>query len=463
MYRESSRSGRIPHRRYEQSNTQLRQSQENRESSARTYPRTLPFAVARAKGAILVDADGNEYIDCLAGAGTLSLGHNHPDVVSEVERVLAEDRPLHTLDITTPEKEAFVDALFESFPDEFSDTAKVQFCSPAGTDAVEAALKLAKTATGNRSVLGFQGGYHGMTNGSLSLMGDTDAKEAVPGLMPGVHHLPYPDPYRHPFGLKAGEHESISRFVERVIADSESGVTDPAAAIVEPVQGEGGVNPAPDKWLRKLRRMTRENDVPLIVDEIQTGLGRTGETWAFEHAGITPDIVTCSKAVGGGLPLALVVYDENFDVWEPGAHAGTFRGHQLAMAAGRVTIRHVLENDLDEHAAKMGEQLREELDSLNARFDAIGDVRGCGLMLGVEFVDQTVDTDDGEVPPPNSELASTVKAECFDRGLVIETGGRDSAVARFLPPLTIDQNQVNEIAVRFTEAVEAAIDETAGI
>ncbi|WP_363463326.1 diaminobutyrate--2-oxoglutarate transaminase [Halogeometricum borinquense] len=449
--------------RYGQSNERLRRSQAERESSARTYPRSLPFAVKYAQGAEIVDADGETYIDCLAGAGTLALGHNHPEVTQEVERLLAEDRPLHTLDVTTPEKEAFVDALFDSLPDEFTDTAKVQFCSPAGTDAVEAALKLVKTSTGNRSVLGFQGGYHGMTSGALSLMGDTDAKEPVPGLMSNVHHLPYPDPYRHPFGLDGDGHEPVSHFVERVLADPESGVTDPAGLIVELVQGEGGVNPAPDEWVREIRRITDEHDVPLIVDEIQTGMGRTGETWSFEHADIVPDVLTCSKAIGGGLPLAVVVYDEELDVWDPGAHAGTFRGHQLAMAAGRVTIRHVVENNLDEHAAVMGERLRESLADLERRFDAVGDVRGRGLMLGVEFIDTATETPDGEVPPPDGDLASAVKSECFDRGLIIETGGRDSAVARFLPPLTITRNQVDEIADRFREAVEAVVEGDFGV
>jgi len=439
--------------RADQTNVQLRASQRERESSARTYPRSLPFAIAHAQGIEVVDADGNEYLDCLAGAGTLALGHNHPEVTEELERLLDEDRPLHTLDITTPEKEAFVDTLFESLPDEFSERAKVQFCSPAGTDAVEAALKLVKTATGNRSVLGFQGGYHGMTSGSLSLMGDTNAKEDVSGLMSDVHHLPYPDQYRHPFGLD-GDHCSVSHFVDRVINDNESGVTDPAGMILELVQGEGGVNPAPDEWVREMQRLTREADVPLIVDEIQTGMGRTGETWAFEHADIVPDVVTCSKAVGGGLPLAVVVYDESLDEWEPGAHAGTFRGHQLAMAAGRVTMRRVMEDDLDEHAAEMGRRLREPLKDLAERFDAVGDVRGRGLMLGAEFVNP--DADD-EVPPPNGDLASAVASACFDRGLVIETGGRDSAVARFLPPLVVTPAQIDEIATIFTEAVESVL------
>ena len=433
--------------------------QARRESNARTYPRHLPLAIREAHGATVIDMDGNEYYDCLAGAGTLALGHNHSRVVEAMERTLDAGRPLHTLDISTPAKERFIDSLFRSLPDEFSERAKVQFCSPAGTDAVEAALKLVKTATGNRSVLGFQGGYHGMTSGALSLMGDTDAKEPIPGLMNDVHHLPFPYDYRCPFGVggEAG-HQIGSHYVENLLDDDEGGVTDPAGMILEPVQGEGGAIPAPEEWLREMRRITRERDIPLILDEIQTGLGRTGETYAFEHAGITPDVVTLSKAIGGGLPMAVVVYDESLDVWEPGAHAGTFRGNQLAMAAGEATIDYILENDLDDQAAAMGSRLRSRLEILADRFEAVGDVRGRGLMLGVEFVDANAEWQGAGPHAPNEEFAAAVQAECFDRGLIIELGGRESATARFLPPLVVTKSQVDDIATIFEEAVDAVVD-----
>ncbi|MFC4436302.1 MULTISPECIES: diaminobutyrate--2-oxoglutarate transaminase [Natrialbaceae] len=444
----------------EHGNEKILTQQAERESSARTYPRHLPFAIREASGVTVTDMDGNEYYDCLAGAGTLALGHNHPRVVEAMERVLEAERPLHTLDISTPAKERFVDSLFESLPDEFSRSAKVQFCSPAGTDAVEAALKLVKTATGNRSVLGFQGAYHGMTNGALSLMGDTDAKEPISGLASDVHHLPYPSDYRCPFGIGGDEgRRTASRYVEGLLEDPESGITEPAGMILEPVQGEGGVVPAPDAWLREIRRVTRERDIPLIVDEIQTGLGRTGELYGFERAGITPDVVTLSKAVGGGLPLAVVVYDESLDVWEPGAHAGTFRGNQLAMAAGEATIDYVLEHDLADHAADVGAHLRDRLESTAERFDAIGDVRGRGLMLGVEFVDEGADWRGPGPHAPDGDLAEDVRAACFDRGLIVELGGRGSATARFLPPLVVSRKQVDEIAPIFEEAVAAAVRE----
>lgn len=441
-------------------NATILSQQANRESNARTYPRHLPFAIREAEGVRVTDMDGNGYYDCLAGAGTLALGHNHPRVIEALERALDTNRPIHTLDISTPAKERFVDSLFESLPDGFSERAKIQFCSPAGTDAVEAALKLVKTATGNRSVLGFQGAYHGMTNGALSLMGDTDAKEPITGLMNDVHHLPYPYDYRCPFGI-GGEkgHQTASQYVEGLLSDPESGVPDPAGLILEPIQGEAGAIPAPDEWLQEIRRMTRERNIPLILDEIQTGLGRTGELYAFERAGITPDVLTLSKAIGGGLPLSVIVYDESFDVWEPGAHAGTFRGNQLAMAAGEATIEYILEHDLADHAADVGTRLRNRLEATAEQFNAIGDVRGRGLMLGIEFVDRDADWQGSGPHAPNGDLAESVQAECFDRGLIIELGGRESATARFLPPLIISEEQVDEIATIFDEAVASIFEE----
>lgn len=440
----------------DQGNGAILSQQASRESNARTYPRHLPLAIREAKGVTVTDMDGNEYYDCLAGAGTLALGHNHPRVVEAMEQALDTGRPLHTLDLSTPAKERFIDSLFESFPDEFSERAKIQFCSPAGTDAVEAALKLVKTATGNRSILGFQGAYHGMTSGALSLMGDTDAKEPISGLMNDVHHLPFPYDYRCPFGVGGEDGQRIgSNYVENLLDDEEGGITDPAGMILEPVQGEGGAIPAPDGWLQEMRRITRERDIPLILDEIQAGLGRTGETYAFEHAGITPDVLTLSKAIGGGLPLAVVVYDKELDVWEPGAHAGTFRGNQLAMAAGEATIDYVLEHDLDDHAADVGGCLRDHLETMAERFSAVGDVRGRGLMLGVEFVDPDVDWQGAGPHAPDSDFAEAVQAECFDRELIIELGGRESATARFLPPLIVSKTQIDDIATIFEEAVAA--------
>jgi diaminobutyrate-2-oxoglutarate transaminase len=431
--------------------------QARRESNARTYPRKIPIAVAEARGIHLRDVDGLVYIDCLAGAGTLALGHNHPVVVGAIRKVLEEQRPLHTLDLPTPVKDRFVEEIFSSLPSGFADSARIQFCGPTGADAVEAAIKLTKTATGRGGVMSFHGGYHGMTHGAMSLTGNLAPKERIPNLMPEVQFLPYPYDYRCPFGIGGEEgHRTGSRYIERMLDDPESGVKKPAAMILEAVQGEGGSIPAPDDWMRKIRGITREREIPLVVDEVQTGLGRTGAMYAFEHSGVTPDVVVLSKAIGGSLPLAVVVYDERLDDWQPGAHAGTFRGNQLAMAAGTATLHYILENDLPGHAARMGERLMSGLRSVQESSRCIGDVRGRGLMIGVEIVDAIAEPDGLGSLPACPELASKVQRECLKRGLIIETGGRHGSVLRFLPPLIVTAEQIHEICGIFHDAVEAA-------
>lgn len=429
-----------------------------RESSARTYPHYLPMAVERAEGVELIDVEGEHYIDCLAGAGSIPLGHNHPAIVDAIEGVLDDAAPTHTLDITTPQREAFLDSLLPTLPDELREHARVQFCSPAGTDAVEASLKLMQKATGNRDVIAFRGAYHGMTAGSMALMGDTDPRDGVE--VPGnVHHEPFPYDYRPPLGIGgAAEHEALATEFETLLTDPESGVGDPAAVIVEPVQGEGGSLPAPDGWLQEIRRITREQGVPLILDEIQAGVGRTGEMYAFEHADIVPDAVLLSKAVGGGVPLSVLVYHERYDEWESGDHVGTFRGHQLGMAAGCAALDYVVENDLPGHAAEMGARLIDHLDATASGRPELADVRGRGLLLGVEVVDPTAAPTPTGAQPPDAELAEAIQRACFDRGLVVERGGREGATVRFLPPLVISGAEIDTVGERFDAAVSAALD-----
>jgi diaminobutyrate-2-oxoglutarate transaminase len=425
------------------------------ESNARSYPRRLPVALARAAGAVVTATDGRQYLDCLAGAGALTLGHSHPVVVAAVREALDAELPWQTLDLTTPAKDAYVAELFSHLPVELAG-GRIQFCGPSGADAVEAALKLAKAATGRRSILAFRGGYHGMTHGALAVTGNVAVKEPFAGLAGEVHHLPFPYPYRCPFGVGEGGHEIGSRYLERLLDDPLAGHARPAAVLVEPVQGEGGVLPAPDRWLRELRRITAERGIPLILDEVQTGGGRTGTLFAFERAGVVPDVLVLSKAIGGGLPLAVVVYREELDRWAPGAHAGTFRGNQLAMVAGRAALRYTAEQRLPERAAALGERLAGRLRAVRAAARCVGDVRGRGLMIGVELVDPDAGPDELGARPPAPALARRVQAGCLDRGLIVELGGRDGAVVRFLPPLVITPDQLDAVADRFADAVAAA-------
>jgi diaminobutyrate-2-oxoglutarate transaminase len=435
----------------------LLERQQRFESNARTYPRRIPIAIRSAQGIHVTDTTGRSYIDCLAGAGAFALGHNHPAVVDAVQRELAANLPWQTLDLTTPTKDRFVQDLFASLPAKFGENAKIQFCGPSGADAIEAAIKLVKTATGRRGLLCFHGAYHGMTHGALSITGERAPKESISGLMPDVQFLPYPYSYRCPFGLggDAG-HRMSSRYIENLLDDSNSGITTPAAMILEAVQGEGGVIPAPPEWLREMRRITQERGIPLIIDEVQTGLGRTGRMYAFEHAGIIPDVLVLSKAIGGGLPASVVVYREDLDLWQPGAHAGTFRGNQLALAAGSATIRHVQEYRLHEHASAMGDRLLSSLSQAINNARCIGEVRGRGLMVGVEIVNRETARNDAACSPCHPEMARSIQREALSRGLIVELGGRCGSVVRFLPPLVITASQIDQVVAIFAEAVSAA-------
>ncbi|WP_329414331.1 diaminobutyrate--2-oxoglutarate transaminase family protein [Streptomyces sp. NBC_00704] len=480
--------------------------QSARESAARTYARVLPIVPVRARGMTIEGADGRRYLDCLSGAGALALGHNHPVVLQAVRTVLDSGAPLQVLDLATPVKDAFVTELFRTLPPGLAGHARVQFCGPAGTDAVEAALKLVRAATGRTGMLAFTGAYHGMTAGSLEVSSGAGDVRAT--------RLPYPNDYRCPFGVGGGHGaELAARWTESVLDDPKSGVRSPAGMILEPVQGEGGVIPAPDAWLRRMRQITADRSIPLIADEVQTGVGRTGAFWAVQHSGVTPDVMVLSKAIGGGLPLAVVVYREDLDVWPPGTHAGTFRGNQLAMAAGTATLAFVRENGLAERAAAVGARLLGSLRSLAEEFPCMGDVRGRGLMIGVEMVDPEgerpghtgnaeahrtdwtvggdrvdgidgVDGVDGThltrgacqpheceeiheadgIPggrgargplPAAPELALALQRECLRRGLIVELGGRHAGVVRLLPPLTVTDEQASAVLDRLADAMAA--------
>ncbi|WTX53479.1 diaminobutyrate--2-oxoglutarate transaminase family protein [Streptomyces sp. NBC_00649] len=430
--------------------------QSARESAARTYARALPIVPVRARGLTIEGADGRRYLDCLSGAGTLALGHNHPVVLEAIRRVLDSGAPLHVLDLATPVKDAFTTELFRTLPAGLAERARIQFCGPAGTDAVEAALKLVRTATGRSGMLAFTGAYHGMTAGALEASGGAQDVR--------VARLPFPQDYRCPFGV-GGERgaELSARWTESLLDDPKSGVPHPAGMILEPVQGEGGVIPAPDAWMRRMRELTAARSIPLIADEVQTGVGRTGAFWAVEHSGVVPDVMVLSKAIGGSLPLAVVVYRDDLDVWQPGAHAGTFRGNQLAMAAGAATLAHVRENRLAERAALLGARMVGQLQGLAAEHPCIGDVRGRGLMIGVELVDvgaaQAPDrpaAPDLSPHPPAPGLAASVQRECLRRGLIVELGGRHSSVVRLLPPLTITDEQAAAVVERLADALAEA-------
>jgi diaminobutyrate-2-oxoglutarate transaminase len=421
--------------------------QQARESNARTYPRHLPIAVADAYGPFVRDVDGNVFIDFLAGAGVLSLGHNHPELVHAATQQLM--RHAHGLDLPTPAKDAFVDAQLSMLPEGLRDRMRVHFCGPTGANAVDAAIKLCKTATGRGDIVSFQGGFHGSSHAAMAVTGLVEQKSPVPNGVPGVHFFPFSYCSRCPLDLHPDScSTNCATYLDRTLKDDNGGVPLPAAAILELVQGEGGVIPARDTFVHAVRDLTRELGIPLIVDEVQTGCGRTGTWFAFEQYGIEPDVIVASKALSGiGMPVAVILYDERLDVWAPGAHTGTFRGNQLAFAAGTEAVRVVRRDDVLGNVRRRGDQIARRLAVLEPN-PWVREIRGRGLMWGVELADPA----DGR---PAGELARHVQASALRRGLILECGGRSDCVVRMLPPLNVTADVVDVACTILVEVIDA--------
>lgn len=427
---------------------QLLSRQAQVESNARTYPRHLPIAIKRAQGSYVEDVDGNVFIDFLTGAGSITLGHSHPEIVEAVREQLAVH--IHGLDFPTLVKDEFVSAQLTRFPPEVRDDIKVHFCGPTGANAVDAALKLCKVYTGRSVIVAFQGSYHGSTHSTLAVSGiGTPHKQMVGNLMPGVHFLPYPYELRCPLPVAPGAcGAACADYFERSITDPGGGIPRPAAVIIELVQGEGGAIPAPLEFIQAVRALTSEVGIPLIIDEVQTGCGRTGTWYAFEQYGIVPDVVIASKGVSGiGLPVAMIFYRSWMDRWNPGAHIGTFRGHQLAFAAGTATLRIVERDGILENVMLQGAYAMDRLRGLQEDLPLVAEIRGKGLMIGVEIVDP-------ETMVPDAAAARAIQRRALMHGLIIEIGGGADSVIRLLPPLNVDRETLD----RGLRILEEAID-----
>ncbi|KWX22052.1 diaminobutyrate--2-oxoglutarate aminotransferase [Mycolicibacterium wolinskyi] len=385
------------------------------ESEVRSYCRGWPTVIQSATDSWVTDTDGRRYIDFFAGAGALNYGHNNPALKAPLMQYLASDGIVHSLDMATEAKQRFLEAFQRVILKPRGLDYKVQFPGPTGANSVESALKLARKVTGRESVISFTNAFHGMTLGALSVTGNS-MKRAGAGI-PLVHATPMP--YDNYFG---GVTEDFQWF-ERVLDDSGSGLNRPAAVIVETVQGEGGLNVARIEWLQALADLCRTRDILLIVDDVQMGCGRTGPFFSFEAAGIVPDIVTLSKSVSGyGLPMALTLFRRDLDVWAPGEHNGTFRGHNPAF----VTATAALENywatsQFSSDVTLKGNLIRARLEEIAARYDGVS-ARGRGMAQGLKFEDDV--------------RAGEVCRAAFDRGALMETSGPSDEVVKLLPPLT---------------------------
>lgn len=414
----------------------LLERQEQWESNVRTYPRRLPVALSRGLGSYVEDVDGNVFVDFLTGAGALPLGHSHPEVVEAVQRQLS--LLTHALDFPTPVKEEFISTQLSTLPEGMRSSMRIQFCGPSGADAVDAALKLCKTATGRSSIIAFQGAFHGSSHAAMTVSGLVAQKERVANGVPGVHFFPYPYALRCALGAGPDTGQRCLEYLERSLRDPLGGITLPAAVIVEIMQGEGGAIPAPTDFVQGLRRVTLELDIPLIVDEVQSGGGRTGTWFAFEQHGIVPDVIVASKAIGGiGMPVAIVIHHERLDAFAPGAHTGTFRGNQLAFAAGTAAVRIMKRDGVLENVRRLGDYALSVLQGFARDYEIVGEARGRGLMLGMELVDPLT----GE---PNTDAAIALQRGAIERGLILELGGRGNAVVRLLPPLNVTRETLDQ-------------------
>jgi diaminobutyrate-2-oxoglutarate transaminase len=391
---------------------------EKLESEVRSYCRTFPVVFERAKGALLHTDDGRTFIDFFCGAGSLNYGHNNDAVKRRILGYLADDGMMHGLDMHTVAKRDFLTRFNEIVLQPRGLDYKVQFTGPTGTDAVEAALKLARRATGRTGLTAFTGAYHGMSRGSLEVTGSRRARRAGSVTGGDVTFVPFEDGPLGPF-------DSIG-LIERLWADPSSGTELPAAVVVEPVQMEGGVHPASREWLRRLREVTQRYGVLLILDEIQTGCGRTGSFFGFEDSGIVPDIVTVSKSLSGyGLPLSLTLFRRELDLWQPGEHTGTFRGNQLAFVAATAACELWQQEDFLTGLRQGTERLTRFRAEVGVLDPALG-LRGRGMVLGIDTAQAG-----------GADRAERVQRHAFEHGLIVERCGRYDEVLKVMPPLNV--------------------------
>ncbi|MFC4360328.1 aspartate aminotransferase family protein [Halobium salinum] len=428
----------------------LLERQREVDSSAVAYPEDIPVAFEEGKGATVRDVDGNTYIDMFAGIGVLNVGHANPYVLDAVHK--QADKLVHTVDFPTEARIELIEKLDEIAPGDLSGNNRVVFGGPTGSDAIEASIKLAKYNTEGSGLVAFRGAYHGATSGAMSITGNKKFKGNYTPLLSDVVHAPYPNPVEMGKSPEAAVEHALEE-VQAIFEDPYGGLANPAGIFVEPIQGEGGVVVPPKGFLQGLRDVADDHGVPLVFDEIQSGLGRSGQWWASEWEGVTPDVMTSAKALGGtGFPLSATIYHEDLDTWDAGDHAGTYRGHVVAMRAGTRTIEYIQEHDLLAHARDLGEYIRGRLREAGEGNPHVADVRGRGLFVGCEFVDA-----EGN---PADDVADAVQDYCFEHGVLVWKAGRHGNVLRLLPPLVLTEELAETALDVIVDAIEAATTAT---
>lgn len=417
---------------------------ETHESEVRGYIRSWPTVFTRAEGWTMTDENGRDYLDFFAGAGALNYGHNHPVIIEALTDYISSGGPLHSLDMATAAKRTFIERFVETILEPRGLDYKLQFPGPTGTNAVEAALKLARKVTGRDSIISFTNAFHGMSLGSLAVTGNS-MKRAGAG-------VPLANTVAMPYANFLGKDSDSIDYLDRFIVDDGSGVEPPAAVILETIQAEGGVNVASEPWLRRLFEVCKEHGILVIVDDIQVGCGRTGPFFSFEEMGLEPDIICLSKSLSAsGQPLALVLLRPDLDVWDPGEHNGTFRGNNAAFVTAVAAMEHFWTSDtLSEQVTQRADQMRVGLEGLHKRHPTLfTDTRGRGLIQGITCEDP--------------EMAGQISAAAFDLGLLVETAGPSGEVVKLLPSLIIPETELDDAFDRLDAACDAVMDRSADL
>lgn len=406
---------------------------ERRESAVRSYSRSMPRQFDRAEDVWLYDDQGGRYLDFLSGCSSLNYGHNHPILKQALLDYIAADGIAHGLDLHTRAKAEFLRVLEELILEPRGLDYRAMFTGPTGTNAVEAAIKLARKVTGRELVIAFTNGFHGMTLGALACTGNAGKRGGAGVPLSHVSHEPY-DGY-------FGPDVDTAELLDRRLSDPSSGLDAPAAILLETVQGEGGLNAASPEWLRAIAKIAAKHGALLIVDEIQAGCGRTGTFFSFEEIGIQPDIVTLAKSLSGmGLPFALALFRPELDVWAPGEHNGTFRGNNHAFVTGAAALRHFWTTDaFQQDVQRRGELLGRRLDRMARKHKLT--TRGRGMMRGIDV--------------GTGQVAAAITQACFAQGLIIETSGAHDEIVKVLAPLVID----DDLLSAGLDILEQALDE----
>ncbi len=408
--------------------------------------RVYPFVIDRGLGCEVWDVDGNRYLDFNAGIAVVATGHSHPRVVKAVQDQAAKFIHMAATDFYNEAQVRLGEKITASMPQ--SHDWRIFFAN-SGTESVEAAVKLARYATGRQGIIAFFGAFHGRSYGSLSLTASKPRQRAgyFP-LLPGVEHAYYPNSYRPPLGSDPARIvDTCLDYIEHTLFETVLPPAEVAAIVIEPIQGEGGYIVPPQDWFPRLRALCDKYGILLIADEVQSGVGRTGKMWAFEHFDFVPDIVTSAKGLGSGMPIGACIARKNLtDDWLPGAHGNTYGGNALACVAAYETLS-LVEEELMENAREVGAYMKQCVEQIATRSEILGDVRGLGLMIGCEFVK------DKATKEPDHDASEQVMVEAFRRGLLLLTCGKSTI--RFCPPLVLTKAEVDEGLTIFEETLQA--------